>query len=129
MSIVKFSTLDLGTYETDVIITAINQTSTANNKPMIKVSLSDGTDSITALQFDTTKKDLPYIGIEEGSTAVVTLEVTDYKGNRSYKIVNINPVKLPEDELKQLVKLPPVDPEKARKRHHHAYQKVFRQGL
>ena len=112
MAIVKFSTMNLGTYETDVVISGINQTSTANNKPMIKITMNDGEEGITALMFDTTKKDLLSAGIEEGITAVVTLEVTDYKGNRSYKITNINPVKLPEDELKQLIKLPPEEPAK-----------------
>ena len=112
MSIIRFNTMDLGTYETDVVVSSINQSSTANNKPMIKITLSDGEDSITALIFDTTKKDLAASGVEEGITAVVSLEVTDYKGNRSYKVVNINPVKLPEDELKQLIKMPPVDPAK-----------------
>lgn len=104
--------MELGTYETDTVVSALTQTSTANNKPMIKITLSDGTDSITALIFDSTRKDLAKAGIEDGSTAVVTLEVTEYKGNRSYKVNNINPVKLPEDELKELVKLPPIDPAK-----------------
>ena len=112
MSIIRFNTMDIGTYETDVVVSSINQSSTANNKPMIKITLSDGEDSITALIFDTTKKDLAASGVEEGITAVVSLEVTDYKGNRSYKVVNINPVKLPEDELKQLIKMPPEDPAK-----------------
>ena len=112
MAIVKFNTMNLGTYETDLVVSGITQASTSNNKPMIKVTISDGEDSITALMFDTTRKDLSDIGIEEGSTALVTLEVTEYKGNKSYKINNINPVKLPEDELKQLVKLPPEDPDK-----------------
>ena len=49
MSITKFNTMDLGTYETDVVVSSINQSSTANNKPMIKITLSDGEDSITAL--------------------------------------------------------------------------------
>ena len=92
MSIIKFSTMDLGTYETDVVVSAINQTSTSNNKPMLKISLFDGEESITALIFDSTKKDLTSTGIEEGGTAVISLEVTDYKGNRSYKITNITDV-------------------------------------
>ena len=112
MSVIKFNTMDLGTYETDIVVSSINQTNTANNKPMLKVTISDGEESISALMFDSTKKDLNAIGIEEGSTALITLEVTDYKGNRSYKITNINPVKLPEEELKQLVKMPPIEPEK-----------------
>ena len=112
MAIVKFNTMNLGTYETDLVVSGITQASTSNNKPMIKITISDGEESLTALMFDTTRKDLSDIGIEEGSTALVTLEVTEYKGNKSYKINNINPVKLPEDELKQLVKLPPEDPDK-----------------
>ncbi len=112
MAIVKFNTMNLGTYETDLVVSGITQASTSNNKPMIKVTISDGEESLTALMFDTTRKALSDIGIEEGSTALVTLEVTEYKGNKSYKINNINPVKLPEDELKQLVKLPPEDPDK-----------------
>ena len=112
MAVIKFNTMGFGNYETDVVVAAIAQTNTSNGKPMLKVSISDGTESITALIFDTTKKDLADAGIEDGCTAVINLEVTDYKGSKSYKITNINPVKLPDDELKQLIKLPPIDPEK-----------------
>lgn len=112
MSVIKFKTMDLGTYETVVVIASITQTNTANGKPMVKVTISDGDETITAIQFDTLKSDLAYIGIEDGSTALITLEITEYKGSKSYKIVNINPVKLPEEELKQLIKLPPEDPSK-----------------
>ena len=115
MAIIKFKSMSFDTYETDVVVTAINQTSTANNKPMLKITISDGNESITALIFDTTKKDLAAMGIEDGCTAVVNLEVTDYKGSKSYKISNIIPAKLPDDELKQLIKLPPIDPDKLTK--------------
>ena len=112
MAIIKFNTMGFNIYETDVVVVSITQTATANGKPMLKVTMNDGTDNVTALIFDSTKKDLNAQGIEDGCTAVVDLEVTDYKGSKSYKILNINPVKLPEDELKELVKLPPIDPEK-----------------
>ena len=112
MAIIKFNTMGFNIYETDVVIVSITQTATANGKPMLKVTMNDGTDNVTALIFDSTKKDLNAQGIEDGCTAVVNLEVTDYKGSKSYKIININPVKLPEDELKELVKLPPIDPDK-----------------
>ena len=112
MAIIKFNTMGFNIYETDVVIVSITQTATANGKPMLKVTMNDGTDNVTALIFDSTKKDLNAQGIEDGCTAVVDLEVTDYKGSKSYKIININPVKLPEDELKELVKLPPIDPDK-----------------
>ena len=112
MAIIKFNTMGFNIYETDVVVVSITQTATANSKPMLKVTMNDGTDNVTALIFDSTKKDLNAQGIEDGCTAVVDLEVTDYKGSKSYKILNINPVKLPEDELKELVKLPPIDPDK-----------------
>ena len=112
MAIIKFNTMGFNIYETDVVVVSITQTATANGKPMLKVTMNDGTDNVTALIFDSTKKELNAQGIEDGCTAVVNLEVTDYKGSKSYKIININPVKLPEDELKELVKLPPIDPDK-----------------
>ena len=112
MAIIKFSSMGFDTYETDVVVASVNQTATANGKPMLKITINDGDENITALIFDMTRKDLLAIGVEEGCTAVIRLEVTDYKGSKSYKIVNINPAKLPEDELKQLVKLPPIDPDK-----------------
>ena len=127
MAIIKFSTMDLGTYDTSVVVSAVTQTNTANNKPMVKITISDGDDTITAIQFDTTKADLAYAGIEEGVTALIRLEITDYKGSKSYKIININPVKLPEDELKLLIKLPPEDPatftksSAAKAMHHNIY--------
>ena len=104
--------MDFGTYDTSVVVSGINQTNTANNKPMLKITISDGDETITALKFDTTKADLAQGGIEEGTTASVSLEITDYKGNKSYRIVSITPVKLPDDELKQLITLPPEDPDK-----------------
>lgn len=112
MAIIKFNSMEYGTYDIDVIVVSIIQTATNNGKAMLKVTLNDGEESICALMFDSTKKDMSAVGIEDGCTAIVKLEITDYKGNKSYKIVNINPVKLPEDELKQLVKLPPEDPDK-----------------
>ena len=112
MAIIKFNTMGFNIYETDVVIVSITQTATANGKPMLKVTMNDGTDNVTALIFDSTKKDLNAQGIEDVCTAVVNLEVTDYKVSKIYKIININPVKLPEDELKELVKLPPIDPDK-----------------
>ena len=77
MAIIKFNTMELGTYDTDVVVSAITQTSTSNGKPMVKISISDGEDSITAIQFDTTKNDLAYIGVEEGITALIRLEITE----------------------------------------------------
>ncbi|MCQ2503124.1 MAG: HD domain-containing protein [Saccharofermentans sp.] len=112
MAVIKFSTMDYGTYESDMVIAAITQASTSNGKSMLKITLNDGTEAITALMFESTKKDLNAQGIEDGCTAVVNLEITDYKGSKSYKVTNINPVKLSEDEMKQLVKMPPIDPEK-----------------
>ena len=112
MPIIKFNTMGMGIYDTNVVIGSITQTSTSNNKPMLKVSLSDGDDSITALMFDSTKKDLTSTGIEEGVTATVRLEITEFRNAPSYRIVSATPVRLPEDELKQLVKLPPEDPDK-----------------
>ena len=112
MAIIKFNSMGFDTYETDVVVVSINQTATSNGKPMLKVTVNDGDDNITALIFDTTRKDLAAQGIEDGCTALIKLEVTDYKGSKSYKIINILPVKLPDDELKQLVRLPPIDPDK-----------------
>lgn len=112
MALVKFNTMSFGIYDTDAVVSAITQTNTNNGKPMLKVTLNDGTESITALIFDSTKKDLAAGGIEEGCTAVIRLEITDYKGSKSYKITGITPAKLPDDELKQLIKLPPIDPDK-----------------
>ena len=112
MPIIKFNTMGMGIYDTNVVIGSITQTTTANNKPMLKVSLGDGEENITALMFDTTKKDLTSTGIEEGVTATVRLEITEFRNAPSYRIVSATPVRLPEDELKQLVKLPPEDPDK-----------------
>ena len=112
MPIIKFNTMGMGTYETSVVVNSITQTTTSANNPMLKISLSDGQDGITALIFDSTKKDMTALGIEDGCTAVVRLEVSEYRNAPSYKILAINPARLPEDELKQLVKLPPEDPDK-----------------
>lgn len=110
MSVIKFNTMGFGTYETEVIVAAITQANTSNGKPMLKIGINDGNETITALIFDATKKDLSDNGIEEGCTASISLEINDYKGSKSYKINSISPVKLDEEELKKLIKLPPIDP-------------------
>ena len=112
MEITKFKTMDYGRYDTAVIISGILQTTTANGNPMLKITINDGEESLTALNFEYTKKDLLSNGIEEGSTARITLEITEFKGNKSFKIMSINPVRLSEAELKKLIKLPPIDPDR-----------------
>ena len=77
MAIIKFSTMDLGTYDTSVVVSAVTQTNTANNKPMVKITISDGDDTITAIQYDNTISDLAYAGIQEGVIALIRLEITD----------------------------------------------------
>ena len=112
MPIIKFSTMELdNSYETAAILTDVSASIARNNSPMLTLGFSIGDESISAKKFDSVRSELTSAGIEPGSIVNVRLKVSAYQGNKSYVAETIAPVTLSEDEIKQLVKTPPVDPE------------------
>ena len=70
MSIVLFKDMEMnGVYDTKVIVNTIAEKNTANGKPMLRIMISDGTETVSAVMFDTTKKNLTDSGILDGNPA------------------------------------------------------------
>ena len=70
MSVILFKDMEMnGVYDTKVIVNTIAEKNTANGKPMLRIMISDGSESVSAVMFDTTKKNLNDTGIVDGVPA------------------------------------------------------------
>lgn len=112
MSLILFKDMEMnGVYDTKVIVTTIAEKNTANGKPMLRIMLSDGTETVSAVMFDTTKKNLNDAGITDGMPAESKIHIDSF-GGRSYQIQYLRPTTLDDSEKSALVRKPPVDPDK-----------------
>lgn len=110
MNIKLFKDMEMnGVYETKVIVNTITEKNTAGGKPMLRIMISDGTDSVSAVMFDTTKKNLTDTGIADGMPAETKIHIDPF-GGRSYQIQYLRPTTLDDSEKEALVRKPPVDP-------------------
>ena len=110
MSIVLFKDMEMnGVYDTKVIVNTIAEKNTANGKPMLRIMISDGTETVSAVMFDTTKKNLTDSGILDGNPAETKIHIDPF-GGRSYQIQYLRPTTLTDDEKTALVRKPPVEP-------------------
>ena len=76
---------------------------------MLRIMISDGTDIVSAVMFDTTKKNLTDSGITDGMPAETKIHIDPF-GGRSYQIQYLRPTTLDDSEKAALVRKPPVDP-------------------
>ena len=112
MSIILFKDMEInGVYDTKVIVSTIAEKSTANGKPMLRIMISDGTESVSAVMFDTTKKNLNDAGVCDGMAAETKIHIDSF-GGRSYQIQYLRPTTLDDSEKSALVRKPPVEPDK-----------------
>ncbi len=110
MNIILFKDMEMnGVYETKVIVNTITEKNTAGGKPMLRLMISDGTDSVSAVMFDTTKKNLTDTGIADGMPAETKIHIDPF-GGRSYQIQYLRPTTLDDSEKAALVRKPPIDP-------------------
>ena len=110
MNIKLFKDMEMnGVYETKVIVNTITEKNTAGGKPMLRLMISDGTDSVSAVMFDTTKKNLTDTGIADGMPAETKIHIDPF-GGRSYQIQYLRPTTLDDSEKAALVRKPPIDP-------------------
>ena len=86
MGIILFKDMEInGVYDTKVIVNTIAEKNTANGKPMLRIMISDGSESVSAVMFDTTKKNLNDTGITDGMPAETKIHIDSF-GGRSYQI-------------------------------------------
>lgn len=110
MNIILFKDMQMnGVYDTKVIVNNITEKNTAGGKPMLRIMISDGTESVSAVMFDTTKKNLTDSGITDGMPAETKIHIDPF-GGRSYQIQYLRPTTLDESEKTALVRKPPLDP-------------------
>lgn len=110
MSLILFKDMEMnGVYETKVIVNTIMEKNTAGGKPMLRIMISDGSEIVSAVMFDTTKKNLNDTGITDGVPALTKIHIDPF-GGRSYQIQYLRPTSLDDDEKSALVRKPPVDP-------------------
>lgn len=110
MSVILFKDMEMnGVYDTKIIVNTIAEKNTAGGKPMLRIMISDGTESVSAVMFDTTKKNLTDTGVKEGMPAQTKIHIDPF-GGRSYQIQYLKPTVLDDNERTALVRKPPVDP-------------------
>ncbi len=110
MSVILFKDMEMnGVYDTKIIVNTISEKNTAGGKPMLRIMISDGTESVSAVMFDTTKKNLTDTGVKEGMPAQTKIHIDPF-GGRSYQIQYLKPTVLDDNERTALVRKPPIDP-------------------
>lgn len=110
MSVILFKDMEMnGVYDTKIIVNTISEKNTAGGKPMLRIMISDGTESVSAVMFDTTKKNLTDTGVKEGMPAQTKIHIDPF-GGRSYQIQYLKPAVLDDNERTALVRKPPIDP-------------------
>ena len=110
MNIILFKDMEMnGVYDTKVIVNTISEKNTAGGKPMLRLMISDGTETVSAVMFDTTKKNLTDSGITDGMPVQTKIHIDPF-GGRSYQIQSMKTTTLDDLERAALVRKPPVEP-------------------
>ena len=112
MNTTKFRDAEIGnTYDMTLLVTKIEQRSTKKGDPYVRLGLSDGsTEADCNLFNNNTAESLANNGITMESAVNVRLKCTEYNSLKNYTVDSIAPARLSEDELGQLVRMPPVSP-------------------
>ena len=92
-----------------LLLSAIEENTDRNGKAFVKVTLKDGFSDVTALMFATSIADLEARMIVPNTVVDADLAVSEYQGNKSYKVSNLAPAADTNLSVADFVKLPPVD--------------------
>ena len=92
-----------------LLLSAIEENTDRNGKAFVKVTLKDGFSDVTALMFATSIADLEARLIVPNTVVDADLAVSEYQGNKSYKVSNLAPTSDKSLSVADFVKLPPVD--------------------
>ena len=92
-----------------LLLSAIEENTDRNGKAFVKVTLKDGFSDVTALMFATSAADLEARMIVPNTVVDADLAVSEYQGNKSYKVSNLATASDKSLSVADFVKLPPVD--------------------
>ena len=92
-----------------LLIDSIKTEIASNGNPFLKIAVTDGETKQSIVLFDTTIETLAAQGIKADILADINLMVESYRGNKSFKIVSMKPTDDPDADIKDYIKLPPVD--------------------
>ena len=106
----KLTDAEIGsTLSRPLLVSAIEENTDRNGKAFVKVTLKDGFSDVTALMFATSAADLEARLIKPNTVVDADLAVSEYQGNKSYKVSNLAPAADKLLSVYDFVKLPPVD--------------------
>ncbi len=106
----KLTDAEIGsTLSRPLLVSAIEENTDRNGKAFVKVTLKDGFSDVTALMFATSAADLEARLIKPNTVVDADLAVSEYQGNKSYKVSNLAPAADKLLSVSDFVKLPPVD--------------------
>ena len=91
------------------LLSAIEENTDKNGNAYVKVTLKDGFSDVTAVMFNTSAADLEARLITVNTVVDADLAVSEYQGNKSYKVSNLSPAADKLLSVSDFVKLPPVD--------------------
>ena len=92
-----------------LLIDSIKTEIASNGNPFLKIAVTDGETMQSIVLFDTAIEALAAQGIKADILADIDLMVESYRGNKSFKIVSMKPTDDPDADIKDYIKLPPVD--------------------
>lgn len=98
------------TFTRPLLVTAVIEGNAKNGNTYCRISLRDGVSEETAMMFDTSEEILFHTGIKKGVVADVSLTVSEYQGNKSFKINSIVPTADFDAHPEDFIKSPPIDP-------------------
>ncbi len=106
----KLSEAQIGdNFTRPLLIDSIKTEIASNGNPFLKIAVTDGETMQSIVLFDTNVEALAAQGIKGDILADINLAVESYKGNKSFKIVSMQPTADPDADIKDFIKLPPVD--------------------
>ena len=106
----KLTDAEIGsTLSRPLLVSAIEENTDRNGKAFVKVTLKDGFSDVTAVMFSTSAADLEARLITVNTVVDADLAVSEYQGNKSYKVSNLAPAADKLLSVSDFVKLPPVD--------------------
>ena len=92
-----------------LLLSAIEENTDKNGNAYVKVTLKDGFSDVTAVMFSTSAADLEARLITVNTVVDAIIAVSEYQGNKSYKVANLSPAADKLLSVSDFVKLPPVD--------------------
>ena len=106
----KLTDAEIGsTLSRPLLVSNIEENTDKNGNAYVKVTLKDGFSDVTAVMFTTSTADLEARLITVNTVVDADITVSEYQGNKSYKVSNLAPAADKLLSVSDFVKLPPVD--------------------